>query len=160
MRIVMSLLVVALAAQAPSIYGRGISASATISGSPKLRDGAFQLSGKAAICGEIPKEASMTGEATFIIELSGDTTGSMTTITFGAKGLAGRQATTSAFRLIVGVTTANGGRPPHYVLNTDPPRSGNSGTATLTQTSDGIATLKIVGRNEANETVEFQATCK
>jgi hypothetical protein len=160
MRIVLSLVVAVAAAQAPSIYGRSIGAGATISGSPKLRDGVFQLAGRAAICGEIPKEASMTGEATFVIELAGDTTGSMTTITFGAKGLAGRQATTSAFRLTVGVTTAQGGRPPHYVLNTDSPRSGNSGTATLTQTSDGAATLKIVGRNEANETIEFTATCR
>ena len=160
MRIVISLIVAIAAAQTPSIYGRSIGASATITGSPKLRDGGFQLSGKAAICGEIPKERSLTGEATFIIELNGETTGSMTTITFGAKGLAGRQATTGGFRLTVGVTTADGGRPPLYVLNTDPPRSGNSGTATLTQSSDGTATLKIVGRNEDNETIEFQVTCK
>jgi hypothetical protein len=145
--------------QSASIYGRPIDASAVISGSPRLRDGSFQLSGKAAMCGEIPKEASLTGEATFVIELSGDTQGSMTTITFGSKQLSGRQATASLFRLTVGVTTAQGGKPPHYVLNTDPPGRGNSGTATLTQTAEGV-TLKIVGVNEAKENIEFSARCK
>lgn len=158
MKIAMVLLVLIASAQPASIYGRGIDASAVISGSPRLRDGTFQLSGKAAICGEIPKESSLTGEAAFVIELSGDTQGSMTTITFGSK-LAGREATATAFRLSVGVTTAQGGRPPLYVLNTDPPGRGNSGTATLTQTAEG-ATLKVIGVNEAKENIELTVRCR
>ncbi len=157
MKIAMVLLVLIASAQQASIYCRGIDASAVISGSPRLRDGTFQLSGKAAICGEIPKEASLTGEATFVIELAGDTQGSMTTITFGSK-LAGRDATATSFRLSVGVTTAQGGRPPHYVLNTDPPGRGNSGTATLTQTAQG-ATLKVIGVNEAKESIDLTVRC-
>ncbi len=158
MKIAIVLLVLIATAQPASIYGRAIDASAVISGSPRLRDGRFQLSGKAAICGEIPKESSLTGEAAFVIELSGDTQGSMTTITFGSK-LAGREATATAFRLSVGVTTAQGGRPPLYVLNTDPPGRGNSGTATLTQTAEG-ATLKVIGVNEAKENIELTVRCR
>ena len=159
MKISMAVLVLVASAQPASIYGRQIGASATITGSPRLRDGTFQLAGRAAICGEIPKESSLTGEATFVIELAGDTQGSMTTIAFGAKGLAGREATAGLFRLSVGVTTPDGGRPPLYVLNTDPPGRGNSGLATLTQTAQG-STLKVVGVNDAKERIEFSATCR
>ena len=153
-----SLTVTLLSAQAPSIYQRPISASATITGSPKLRDGQFQLAGKAAMCGVIPKESSMTGEATFVIETSDGTKGSMTSIAFGSKQVADAPASAARFRLSIGMVTANGGRPPLYVLNTDDGRPGNSGTATLT-TVKGVATLKIIGRNEANESIELSVTC-
>ena len=144
--------------QSASIYGRRIDASAAITGSPKLRDGAFQLAGTAAICGEIPKEASMTGEATFVIEVAGDTKGSMMSITFGSKQLVGRVASSSAFRLSVGVTTAQGGRPPLYVLNTDTPGNGNTGTAAL-GIDKGVLTLKVVGANVAKESIALSVTC-
>ena len=158
MKIPIVLLVLVASAQPASIYGRGIDARATITGSPKLRDGSFQLFGKAAICGEIPKESSITGEAAFVIELAGDTQGSMTTITFGSK-LMGREAKADMFRLSVGVTTADGGRPPLYVLNTDPPGRGNSGSATLAQTAEG-ATLKVIGVNDAKESIELTVRCR
>jgi hypothetical protein len=154
-----SLAATLLSAQAPSIYQRPIGATATVTGSPKLRDGLFQLTGTAAMCGVIPKEASMTGEATFVIETSDGITGTMTTLTFGSKQLAETPAGAGRFTLTVGMETANGGRPPNYVLNTEPPRPGNSGTATLT-TVKGISTLKVVGRNEANESIELNVTCR
>src|SRR5262245_5541019 len=67
--IVLLIAIAAPPAGAPqSIYQRPIEAGAVISGSPKLRDGSYQLTGTAAMCGEIPKEASLTGEATFVIE--------------------------------------------------------------------------------------------
>ena len=141
-----------------SIYQRSISASATVTGSPKLRDGQFQMAGKAAICGVIPKESALTGEAAFIIEVAGDTAGSMTSITFGSKQLVGAVTKATGFNLTVAVATANGGRPPNYVLNTDSPRPGNSGTVTLT-TVKGATTLKVVGRNDANESIELSVTC-
>lgn len=146
------------ASQAPSIYQRHIGASATISGSPRLRDGQFQLTGKAAICGVIPKEASLTGEATFVIEVAGDTAGSMTSITFGSNQLVGPGSSATRFNLSVGVVTPNGGRPPLFVLNTDSPRPGNSGTASLTVVKS-VATLKVVGVNDAKESIELSITC-
>ena len=141
-----------------SIYQRKILASAAITGSTKLRDGSFTMSGAAAICGEIPKEASLTGEATFVIEVTqGDISGTMTTITFGSRELPGKTSATSV-RLSGGVETARGGRPPQYVLNTDPARTGNMGTVTRTDAT-GVTTLKIVGQNDANERIELSVTC-
>ena len=145
-------------AQAPSINQRPIDASATITGSPKLRDGQFTLAGKAAICGVIPKEASLTGEATFVIEVAGDTAGSMTSITFGSKQLVGAVKTATQFNLSVGMVTSTGGRPPQYVLNTGSPRPGNSGTATLT-TVKNVSTLRVVGQNDAKENIDVTVTC-
>ncbi len=162
MRTLIALLIVAAAdvawAQAPSIYQRPIDASATITGSPRLRDGQFTLTGKAAICGVIPKDASLTGEANFIIEVAGDTAGSMTSITFGSRQLVGAATTATQFNLSVGMVTATGGRPPQFVLNTGSPRPGNSGTATLA-TVKGVSTLKVVGQNDARESIELTVKC-
>lgn len=147
-----------LTAQAPSIYQRTISASATITGSPTLRDGQFQMSGKASMCGIIPKESSLTGEATFVIETADEVTGSLTNIAFGSKQLVTPAAKASAFMLTISVVTSNGGRPPKFVLDTDSARPGNGGIATLV-TVKGVSNLKIVGHNDANESIELVVTC-
>lgn len=143
----------------PSIYGRRIHVGGAITGSPRLRDGFnYEMVGRAAICGEIPKEASLTGQATFVIEVAGETTGTMTTITFGSRHLVGSVTQTTSFRLTVGVVNPSGGQPPLYVLNTDPPKNGNLGTATLTN-AKGVMTLRIVGQNDQNERIELAVTC-
>ena len=142
------------AAQSPgSIYQRPIGAQAVITGSPRLRDGTFQLVGTAASCGVIPKEISATGETAFVIQTVDDTKGSMTTITFGALRLDGRTAGVTEFRLSIGVMTSDGGRPPLYVLNTDPRTAGNDGndgTATLS-IAKGVSALHVAGHNDAKE---------
>ncbi len=143
----------------PSIYGRRIHVGGAITGSPRLRDGFnYEMVGQAAICGEIPKEASLTGQATLVIEVAGETTGTMTTITFGSRHLVGSETQTTSFRLTVGVLNPSGGQPPLYVLNTDPPKNGNSGTATLTN-AKGVMNLRIVGQNDQNERIELAVTC-
>lgn len=146
------------AGQSSPVHDRRIGASATITGSPRLRDGQFQLTGRAAICGLVPREASFSGEAAFIIEVSGGTSGSMTSIAFSSKQLTTPAATAARFNLSVAVVTPNGGKPPQYVLNTDSPRQGNGGTATVT-TTKGVTTLKVVGRNDASESIELVVTC-
>jgi hypothetical protein len=143
---------------APSIYQRGISATAIITGSQGLRDGSFQMRGVAAICGEIPKESSFTGEAAFVIEISDPPTGTITTITFGSSQLVEGRATATAFRLSVGVSSPQIGRPPLYVLNTDPPGTRNTGSASLTS-ARGVLTLTVVGVNDANERIQLSVTC-
>ena len=81
---------VSSAAQSPSINGRNTTARAQITGSPKLRDGAFTASGVSGVCGVIPKEASLTGEAIFVIEFPNDApTGTITSVSFGSKELVG-----------------------------------------------------------------------
>ena len=143
---------------APSIYQRGINATAVITGSPRLRDGSFQMRGVAAICGEIPKQSSLTGEAVFVIEISDPPTGTITTITFGSSQLVEGRATATSFRLSVGVSSPQIGQPPLYVLNTYPPGTRNTGSANLTS-AKGAITLAVVGVNDANERIQLSATC-
>jgi hypothetical protein len=143
---------------AASIYQRPIEANAVITGS-HLRDGSFQMQGVAAICGEMAKERSFTGEGAFIIEIADPPKGTITTITFGSKQLVGRTVVASSFRLSVGVTGAKIGQPPLYVLNTDPPGTKNIGSATLNK-SNGVTTLKVSGVNDENERIELNVTCR
>lgn len=147
------------AAQSPSINDRRTTATATISGSPKRRDGSFTASGVSGVCGVVPKEQSLTGEAVFVIEFPNDApTGTITSIAFGSKALVGGVTRSTAFRLDVGVRTGNGGRPPNYVLNTDPPTAKVSGVATLTETK-GVTTLHVTGTEVMGETIDLTVVC-
>jgi hypothetical protein len=147
------------AAQSPSINDRKTTARATITGSPKLRDGSFTASGVSGICGVVPKEASLTGEANFVIEFPNDApTGTITSISFGSKQLVGGVTKATAFRLNVGVRTADGGRPPAYVLNTDAPNGKASGIATLAE-EKGVTTLGVTGQDAMGESISLTVTC-
>lgn len=147
-----------LAAQSASIYQRQTSVQATIMGSRGRYDGGFGATGTSSICGEIPKEASLSGEAAFNVEFPSEISGNqtITAVAFGSKQLAGGISKASVFRLMVGVRLANGGRPPNYVLNTDTPK--NTGSATLTRQGAAI-TLKVVGQNDAGESIDLTVIC-
>ena len=150
---------VSSAAQSPSINGRTTTAKALIAGSPKLRDGSFNASGVSGVCGVIPKEASITGEANFVIEFPNDTpTGTITSISFGSKEFVGGVTRSTVFRLSVGVLTANGGRPPLYVLNTDSGNAKVSGTAILSE-AKGVTTLRVTGQEVMGETIDLTVVC-
>lgn len=148
-----------IAQQPPSIYQRPIEATAVITGSPRLRDGSFQMQGVAVLCGEIPKERSLTGEAGFVIEIADPPQGTITTITFSSKQLVGRTTTAASFRLSVGVASPQVGRPPLYILNTDPRDTRNTGSASLA-TAKGVTTLSVTGVNDANERIQLSVTCR
>ncbi len=143
-----------------SINQRKTTARVTISGSPKLRDGSFTLAGTSGVCGEIPKEASLTGQAAFVIEFpyDGKPGDSINSISFGSHQLVGGVTTATMFRLNVTVMTANGGRPPAYVLNTDAKNPKSAGTATLS-TKGSTSTLHLVGQNDMNETIDLEVSC-
>ena len=142
-----------------SINNRRATAKALIAGSPKLRDGSFNASGVAGVCGVIPKEASITGEANFVLEFpSDDQSGTITSIAFGSKELVGGSTKSTVFRLSVGVVTANGGRPPLYVLNTDSNNPKNAGTAILTEVK-GVTTLRVTGQEVMGETIDLTVVC-
>jgi hypothetical protein len=146
--------------QAPSINQRKTTAQALIAGSRNLYDGSYAQTGTSGVCGEIPKEASLTGEAVFVVEFPSDGTGNgpIVAIAFGSNQLVGGVTKASVFRLMIGVVTAKGGRPPAYVLNTDGKNPKNTGTATLT--NKGSATeLRVVGQNDMGETIELTVTC-
>lgn len=159
-----ALLAQPVASQSPSIYQRHTTAKALITGSPRLRDGSYQANGTSSICGVIPKEASLTGEATFVVEFPSETPqqspGSITSIAFGSRELAsGKDGKSARFRLDIGVVNAMGRQPAAYVLNTEPPRPNNEGLATLTRTA-GELTLSVTGKEEGGETISLNVTCR
>jgi hypothetical protein len=144
------------AAQIPSINQRPTTAKAVITGSPKLRDGSFTASGTSGICGVMPKE--VVGEDTFVIEFPNDTpTGTITSISFGSKELVGKNTKSTVFRLNVGVTTAKGGRPPNYVLNSGEPKM--KGEATVVN-DKGVTILHVVGTEVMGETIDLTVECR
>jgi hypothetical protein len=146
-------------AQSPSINGRTTTVKAQITGSPKLRDGSFNASGVSGVCGVIPKEASPTGEAIFVIEFPNDApTGTVTSIAFGSKQLVGGVTRSTVFRLSVAVLTAKGGRPPSYVLNIDSAGAKASGTAILSE-AKGVTTLRVTGQEVMGETIDLTVVC-
>jgi hypothetical protein len=145
--------------QSRPIHDRPTVAKVRIAGSPKLRDGSFELTGTSGVCGEIPKETSLTGQAVFVVEFPNDgrPNDPITSISFGSHQLVGGATKTSVFRLNVTVRTSNGGRPPAYVLTTDTPN--NIGQATLTTTGNTI-TLKVTGQEVMGETIDLEVTCR
>jgi hypothetical protein len=144
--------------QSPSINHRPTVAKVRIAGSPKLHDGSFELTGTSGICGEIPREASLSGQAIFVVEFPNDgrPDDPISGISFGSHQLVGGVTKASIFTLNVTVRTANGGRPPAYVLHTDRPR--NTGQATLT-TKGNTVTLKVTGQEVMGETIDLEITC-
>jgi len=142
-----------------NIHQRPTSVTATITGSPTLRDGNFTGKGTSGICGEIPKMASLTGEDTFVIEFTGvDTRGSVYSVSFGSKQLVRGVLNGNKFLLNVSVVTANGGKPPVYALDTQTPKPGESGAATLTQKGQAT-TLSLTGMNDMKEKITLTVTC-
>ena len=149
-----------LHASQPDIYQRPTSITATISGSPKLRNGSFTGQGTSGICGEVPKMRSLTGEDTFSVEFSGaeSSPGSVTSVSFGSKQIVRGVLSGSQFVVNVSVVTADGGRPPLYALDTEQKKPGVSGTVTLTQRGQAT-TLSLTGTNDAKETITLTITC-
>lgn len=150
------LLAAAAAPQSPSISRRPTAAKITIGGTPQDRRGDYSVTGVSSMCGEVPKESSLTGEAAFIVEFPGE--GTITTISFGSNQLVANLTKADEFRLSVGVINAKGGQPPLFVLNTDSGQKGNSGVATLIKDKTGV-TLHVVGKNDMAETINLTVTC-
>jgi hypothetical protein len=146
---------------AQSINQREASATAKIAESRGLYDGSFTGTGIASICGEIPKEASITGEAVFVVEYPSDDPGAspIQSIAFGSNQLVGGDTVATIFRLNVHVRKPDGAKPNGYVLNTDGRNAKNTGTATLTKT-EGALTLRVIGSNDMGEKIELVLSCK
>jgi len=150
------LLCAAPLAAAQTIYQRPTSVKILIGGAARDRAGEYNATGTSSLCGEVAKEASLTGEGGFIVEFPG--ADKITSIAFGSTQLIGTVTTANKFRLSVGVINAQGGRPPLFVLNTDTGQKGNSALATLTRAKTGV-TLQVKGENEMRETITLIITC-
>jgi hypothetical protein len=144
-----------------NIYNRLTIANVIITGSRNLFDGTYVTTGTASICGEIPKMASLTGEDVFVLEFTGNAPAnvpSVLNIAFGSKELVRGTEESPHFRLNVTVRAHNGGTPPAFVLNTDPPRSGTGGKAKITYKGK-TANLEVTGVNEMNQTITLLVSC-
>jgi hypothetical protein len=150
------LLACAQTAAPQTIYRRPTTVRIMIGGAARDRAGDYTSTGVSSLCGEVPKESSLTGQASFIVEYPGD--GKVTTIAFGSNQLVGAVTTANTFRLSVGVINAQGGSPPLFVLNTDTGQKGNSGVATLIKGKTGV-TLQVKGENDMRETINLTLTC-
>jgi hypothetical protein len=148
-------------APAQSINQRKTKVDARIVGSNKLYDGVFSATGISSVCGEIPKESSMTGVASFVIEYPNDDPGNaqIQSIAFGSNQLVGKTQKTLSFRLSVHVRTPDGGKPHAYVLNTDPPAPKTSGEATLVRKGNQL-TLEVRGENDMKEKIDLTVVCE
>lgn len=147
--------------EAQSINQRKTTVAATIAGSRNLYDGQFSATGTSSVCGEVPKESSMTGTASFVIEYPSDdpVNAPVQSLSFGSTQLVGARLKATEFRLRLGVRTANGGKPYAYVLNTDSPGAPKTnGTATLSKIRNQL-TLRVVGQNEMGETIDLTVVC-
>lgn len=147
-------------AVAQSINQRKTKVDATIVGSRNLYDGRFSATGVSSVCGEIPKESSMTGTASFVIEYPNDDPGNapIQSIEFGSNELVGTARKSTQFRLSVHVRTPDGGKPNAYVLNTDTPSPKTSGVATLTKKENQL-TLTVTGQNDMGEKITLTVVC-
>lgn len=158
------LLVVAAAdtVAAQSINDRKASARATITGSNRIYDGTFVATGIAMICGEVPKERSLTGTAVFNIEypLDAKDTDQIQSISFGSTELVNGKTRATKFSLNISVRLPNGSKPYPYVLITDAGRPGNSGVATLTKNNNKSIELNVAGKSERKETISLKVTCQ
>jgi len=160
MRLLVVLLFLSQSLEAQSINKRPASARATITNST-VYAGSFSATGVANVCGVIPKMMSLTGVDNFVIEYPYDEVpaATITSVSFGSKQLVGKTVTSSKFLLNVSVKMPDGSKPYAYVLHTEDGRPGNSGTATLTKGKGTAITLKVVGKNERGESINFSMTC-
>lgn len=146
--------------EAQSINQRNTTVEAVISGSRNLYDGRFSATGTSSVCGEVPRESSMTGMASFVIEYPYDDplTAPVQSIAFGSAQLVAATNRTTQFRLSLSVRLPNGSSPHAYVLNTDSGVPKASGVATRSTVGNQL-TLKVVGQNEMGERIDLTVVC-
>jgi hypothetical protein len=142
-----------------SLLGRPADVAATMGNSPKRYNGAYTSSGVARMCGETDPLQSFTGERAFIVEFPLDYNGgSIVDVRFRSRTLVGFVRQTGGFFVSVTVKAAIGGQPPAYVVDTERPAPGNSGTASLS-VKDGVATLRVQASDSLGQTLQLQITC-
>jgi hypothetical protein len=142
-----------------SLMQRPTDVAATLGNSPKLYNGSYTSSGVARMCGETDPLQSFTGQRIFLVEFPLDYNGgSIFDVRFSSKTLVGAVRETGNFFVSVTVKAANGGRPPAYVVDTERPAPGNSGTASL-GVKDGVATLRVTASDTLGQTLNLTVTC-
>jgi hypothetical protein len=121
-------------------------------------NGTYNLTEVARVCGEVPAERNFAGVSAFGVQLYPESgAGEVMDVTFDSKELVGGVTSSSRFFLSVIVQSPAIGRPPAYVLDTAQARM--RGSATLSTEARGTITLKVVGVNDRDETIDLTLTC-
>ena len=142
-----------------ALMQRPTDVAATMGNSPKLYNGAYTSSGVARICGETDPLQSFTGQRIFVVEFPLDYNGgSIVDVQFSSKTLVGSVRETGNFFVSVTVKAAIGGAPPAYVVDTQRPAPGNSGTASL-NIKGGVASLRVRASDILGQTLDLTVTC-
>ena len=119
-------------------------------------DGVYTATGPARFCGNAVY--NMTGNLrAFNFEFPADGQYDINDVSFGAGDLVDG-TTTGLFTIGVNVITGAGGQPPATVIHPDQVGSGDSGSATRTE-SEGTTSLVVHAVNSAGETLDLQGTC-
>jgi hypothetical protein len=134
--------------------GRPMSIDLRIS-STNNSDGDYHASGPARLCGTLSIFAAEPGAFSF--EFTGTAATEIEDVTFGAHDLL-PGSSTALFSIGVNVKAKKGGQPPATVIHPDQPGSGDTGTATRTE-SGGTTTLVVDAVNDFGEVIHLEGTC-
>jgi len=147
------------AAQA-SLLQRPTDIAAVMANSPKLYNGMYASSQVSRMCGETDPTQSFTGERLFLVEYPLDYIGvaDIVDVRFHSRALVGSVTQTTKFFVSVTVKAKIGGQPPAYVVDTERPAPGNSGSATLAVTG-GVARLTVRAVDQLGQTLDLTIVC-
>ena len=146
----------ALAQQPDTIHHRAADIRLTIANS-KFYSGTYHASGVSRTCGN--SMVFMNGNVDgFNFEFPYEGTFEINDVNFAADTLKAGVLTPSYY-IDLNLTTKDGGHPPGWVLRTNQPKYGETGTVLLT-VNGNVATLKIKGQNKMGETLDMTVVCK
>jgi len=145
----------ALLQQKDTIHHRSADIKLTIANS-KFYSGTYTANGVSRVCGN--SMVFMNGNKNgFDFEFPYDGTFEINDVNFASDTLKVGVLTTSYY-IDLGLTTKDGGHPAGWVLRTNQPQYGESGTVLLT-VKGSVATLTIKGQNKQGETLDMTVVC-
>jgi len=147
------------AAQA-ALLQRPTEVTAVMANSPKLYNGTYATSQVSRMCGETDPLQSFTGERVFLVEYPLDYIGAaeIVDVRFHSKTLVGAVRQTGSFFVSITVKAKIGGQPPAYVVDTERPAPGNSGSASL-EVKGGVARLSVRAVDQLGQTLDLTVVC-
>jgi hypothetical protein len=144
-----------------TLFRRPTEVTAVISNTSNRFDGAYTYSAPSRLCGETDPTQFFSGERVFLVEFPADLApgARITDVRFTSKTLVGAVRETDRFFVSVTVISAQGGRYPALVIDTERPAPGHAGKATRTVTK-GVDTLRVQASGDLGQTLDLTLTCE
>ena len=139
-----------------TIHHRAADITLTIADS-KFYSGTYTATGVSRTCGNAMVDMNGNVDG-FDFEFPFDGTYEINDVNFASDTLKVGVPTPSYY-IDLRLTTKDGGHPPGWVLRTNEPTYGETGTVLLT-VKGSVATLKISGQNKIGETLDMTVVCK